>query len=571
MTPFQSVLQRSRHFLFLAAWMIAFVNPIIAAQTSPTLSDPDTVCASCHKVIYDHYEKTKMARASGLATAGLISGGFHHAPSNIDYKVFARDGSAWMSYQRPGSDARGALSGEQRLQYFIGSAARGRTYLYQINNQWFEIPINFYTQRNGWEMAPAFASTTRMPAALPADPNCLHCHVTGVRASQITSRNAYGSQPFTQEGIGCSACHGDPAQHLAQRGHGPIANPTSFAPMQRDSVCLQCHLEGEAVVFRPGRSPAAFGPGDNLADIAVYFVKASQDTGGNRAVSQYEALLHSACKRAAGDKLTCTTCHDPHFSPSPAERVEYFRARCLACHTSPRMGTHHPEQKDCAVCHMPTRDSVDISHNQITDHNIQARPTNIAPAQLPETLTYAVVPVGPFPAGDRELGLAYAQLAERGLPHASEHAIRLLSSAIRSGESDHELQARYGYLLQTTGDLRGARLAYDAALQDDPYDATALANLAVLDATSNRVSEAIRLLERLTQADPSQASAGINLAFIECKLGQPDRALSLLGRLYAVNPDDPQIREFMNHGTYANDHCNLHPDARAVPGPARTN
>jgi tetratricopeptide (TPR) repeat protein len=533
-----------------------------AAETS--LDHPDALCASCHKEIYDHYQRTQMARGSGLAIDGLIPGSYHHQPSGVDYSVFAREGSAWMSYRRAATDPRGALSGEQRLQYFIGSAAQGRTYLYQSNGQWFELPINFYTQRNAWEMAPAFADTRRMPAPLPTDPNCLHCHVTNVQPSQITARNAYVGAPFLQGGIGCSACHGDPAQHLAQHGQGPIANPAHFAPLQRDSVCIQCHLEGEAVVYRPGRSLAQFVPGDNLSDIAVYFVKASQPTAESRSVSQYEALLQSACKRAVGDKLTCTTCHDPHADPTPAERIQYFRTRCLTCHITPKMATHHPEQPDCATCHMPSRVTTDISHNQVTDHDIEIHLSNTT--QLKDlSPSYDLVAVGPFPAGDREFGLAYAQLAERGLPNASGKALRLLTRAAQSGQSDHELEARLGYLLQTSGDTQKARTAYTAALADDPYDPTALANLAVLDASSGHVPEAIHLLERLTRADPSQTSAGLNLAFIECKLGQPARALDIISRLAALNPDDPQLREFLNHGTYANQHCNLHPDTGPTP------
>jgi tetratricopeptide (TPR) repeat protein len=538
-----------------------------AAETPvPPLSDPDVVCASCHKEICDRYEKTQMARGSGLATHGLIPGDYHQKLSGVDYSVFERNGSAWMSYNRAASDPRGALSGERRLEYFIGSAAQGRTYLYPLDGQWFELPINYYTPRKAWEMAPAYESATRMPAPLPIDSNCLFCHATGVQPAEITARNRYAGAPFRQGGVGCSACHGDSTAHVAQHGHGPIANPAKFAPMQRDSTCLQCHLEGEAVVYRPGRSLAQFVPGDNLADIAVYFVKASQATGGSRAVSQYEALLQSACKRAAGDALTCTTCHDPHHDPSPAERVQYFRARCLSCHTSPQMASHHPEQQDCATCHMPSRGTADISHQQVTDHNIEAHPVN---PQLPQTMdatgSYDLVAVGPFPAGDRELGLAYAQLAARGLPEAGEKALRLLTKAAQSGQSDHELEARLGYLLQISGDDQKASAAYAAALQSDPYDPTALANLAVLDASSGHVAEAIHLLERLTHVDPSQTSAGLNLAFIECRLDRRGQALALMERLAAVNPDDPQLREFMDHGTYAGQHCDLHAEVPQPP------
>ena len=86
--------------------------------------------------------------------------------------------------------------------------------------------------------------------------------------------------------------------HLAQHGHGPILNPDKLSAVRRDSACIQCHLEGDAVVYRPGRSLAQFRPGDDLADTAIYFVRASQQSGGARATSQYEALLRSACKRA---------------------------------------------------------------------------------------------------------------------------------------------------------------------------------------------------------------------------------------------------------------------------------
>jgi predicted CXXCH cytochrome family protein len=538
-------------------------------QPLPELSNPDLVCAGCHRKIYNSYENTHMAQGSGAAIAGLIPGSYRQNLAGIDYSVYERSAAAWMSYSRSPADPKGELSGERHLRYFIGSGAQGRTYLYQIDHQWFELPINFYAQRNGYEMAPAFAHATRMPAPLPTDPNCLHCHATGIQPAEATARNRYAGAPFVQGGIGCSACHGDPSAHLAQHGHGAIANPDKFAPQQRDSACIQCHLEGDAVVYRPGRSLAQFVPGDNLADIAVYFVKASQATGGGRAVSQYEALLQSACKRASGDKLTCTTCHDPHFSPSEAHRVQYFRDRCLSCHTGQKMARHHPEERDCATCHMPARPTTDISHAQIHDHNIEAQPGNPAPRVLDASGQYDLVPVGNFPASDRDFGLAYAQMAQRGMPHAAAKALSLLTRAAQTGgqnggHADHELEAQLGYLLQVAGDPVKASAAYAAALQSDPYDPTALANLAVIDAATRHLPEAIHLLDRLTAADPSQTSAGLNLAFIDCSIGHPKEAIALLQRLAAVHPDDPQLLSFQHHGNYAGQHCELHPIAQAA-------
>jgi predicted CXXCH cytochrome family protein len=521
--------------------------------------NPDAICIGCHREMYEKYERTPMARGSGAAVGGLLQGGFLHAASGIRYNVFLRDSKAWMSYDRDAGPEI-ALHGEKQLIYFIGSGHRGRTYLYQEKGQWFEAPINYYGKKQLWDMAPNYSATRIMPAALPVDSNCLHCHATGIQTALPEARNKYDGPPFQQGGIGCAACHGDPSRHLVEQGHGPIVNPAKLAPGRRDSTCLQCHLEGDVAIYRAGTSLAQFRAGDDLADFAVYFVKASAESGAGRASSQYEALLRSACKVASGDKLTCTTCHDPHSSPSAEERVSYFRNKCLTCHTRPQMATgHHPEQKDCAVCHMPAREPTDISHEQATDHSIQRRPS-IAGSELPSRDLKAsdeLLPVGNVSAGDRELGLAYAQLAEHGNQKLGEKALRLLQKAEKGGASDVQLHTQFGFIEQMSGDRTSARKEYEDALMEDPYEATALGNLAVLDATSGRTADAINLLQRVVDADPSQMAAGLNLAFIECRIGDKKKALEILTGLSRFSPDDPMLHKFLASGTYAGQRCDL--------------
>jgi len=502
-----------------------------------------------------------MARGSGNAVDGLIPGRFFHAASGIRYSVFLRDGKAWMSYDRDTGPAASEeplpLHGERQLLSFVGSGHRGRTYLYQERGYWFEAPINYYSKKALWDMAPNFGAAKTMPAALPVDSNCLHCHATEVQAALPEARNKYAGVPFQQGGIGCAACHGDPAKHLAEHGHGPIVNPATLDPARRDSTCLQCHLEGDVAIYRAGTSLAQFRAGANLADSVVYFVKASAASGGGRASSQYEALLRSACKRASGDKLTCTTCHDPHRSPSAAERVAYFRGKCLTCHTGPQMATaHHPEQQDCAVCHMPTREPTDISHEQATDHDIQRRPPTPQLRFIGES--DELIPVGTVHAGDRELGLAYAQLAERGTRAAGPKALHLMQAAEKDGANDAMLHSQLGLVEQLSGDRTGARKEYSDTLAEDPFDATALGDLAVLDATSGRTAEAVSLLQRVVDADPSQMTAGLNLAFIECRLGEKNKATELLRELSRFSPDDPALRSFLASGEYAGERCELH-------------
>ena len=117
---------------------------------------------------------------------------------------------------------------------------------------------------------------------------------------EAEARNKFAGAPFAQGGIGCAACHGDAAEHVRTLGKATVANPAKMSAVRRDSVCLQCHLEGDAAVYRPGTSLAAFKPGDDLSDHVKYFVKASAEAGGGRASSQWEALLRSKCKQASG-------------------------------------------------------------------------------------------------------------------------------------------------------------------------------------------------------------------------------------------------------------------------------
>jgi predicted CXXCH cytochrome family protein len=525
--------------------------------------DPDAVCADCHKQIYESYKKTPMARGSGAAENDLLQGSFFHAASGIHYKVYLRDGRAWMSYDRdPGpqsANAQPALHGERQLLAYLGSGDRGRAYLYQIDGQWFETPINYYTQKHDWEMAPNYDSATSMPAALIIDSTCLHCHTTAVQQALPGARNRYAGSPFRQAGIGCSACHGDPSEHLAEQGAGPILNPARLDPARRDSICIQCHLEGDVAVYRAGTSLAQFRPGDDLSKYVVYFVKASADSGGRRAVSQYEALLRSACKIASGDRLTCITCHDPHSTPAPEDRVRYYRSKCLSCHTGVAMATrHHPEQQDCAACHMPTLNTSDISHEEVTDHDIQARPFSSPELRLANTdNSVELEPIGKEPVGDREYGLAYAQLAQHGNRQAGEKALGLLLKAEKEGADDFELHTQLGFLEQMTGDGPSAIADYSAALRENPDDSAAMGNLAVLDAASGHAADAAQLLQRVIDADPSRVAAGLDLAFIECKIGDKKKALEILTGLSRIDPDDPVLRTFMTAGTYGGGRCDL--------------
>jgi predicted CXXCH cytochrome family protein len=483
-----------------------------------------------------------MANASGPATDGFIDADFFHRASGVHYRITRQGDHVWLDYERVSKSPEQVLHGRQELRYFIGSGKRGRTYLFEQQGYWFESPINWYGKKQVWDMAPNFQSSREMPLTMPVDPGCLHCHASALARSQPEARNLYAGQPFAYGGITCISCHGDASAHIASSGKVRMLDIDALQPIQRDSVCLNCHLEGQTAVVRKGREMENFVPGENLFDFALYFESKSEKGSGGRATSQWEALLRSECKKRSGEQMTCTTCHDPHGSPAANQKVAFYRQKCLHCHNQEGFARqHHPENLDCTGCHMARPPSSDIAHEQVTDHFIRK---HISDDPLPRGSRGELKVIGGFPVDDRDLGLAYAQMAVQGDRIDGEHALALLKRAERGeakARSDSELHAQLGFLEQVKGQPTAAE-EYEMALEADPYDSLASGDLALLEAGQHRYAEAVRLWKTVFEDDPSQLGAGLNLAIVECGLRDRSAALVTLGRILKFSPDDQKAR-----------------------------
>jgi hypothetical protein len=104
----------------MASICFAQITPTrqISAIKVQKLQEPpgSEACASCHSDIYHTYKETAMAKASGPAADGLVTGEFLHKPSGVHYRVYQHDGKVWMSYEREGKDAAGQKEGCQALR-----------------------------------------------------------------------------------------------------------------------------------------------------------------------------------------------------------------------------------------------------------------------------------------------------------------------------------------------------------------------------------------------------------------------------------------------------------------------
>jgi predicted CXXCH cytochrome family protein len=516
--------------LLLVAFFLSAQNPS---------ASPEKGCAECHAEIFRNYSETTMAKASGAAIQALIPGEFTHTASGVHYRIYQENSKAWLSFDR---NAGESLDGKRELLYFVGSGQRGRTYLFSDDGYTFEAPVNWYAQSKTWDMTPAYKSATHMPLNLPASVSCLHCHTSGSQLPAPGTDNKYPSPLFSQPGISCERCHGNASAHAQSAKN--IINPDKLPSAQRDAICMQCHLEGNVAIEQPGKHLYDFKPGDNLSDFVHYLVLSTDRQANPRAVSQFEALAQSACKRKAGDAMHCTTCHDPHRTPSSAERVNYYRAKCIGCHAGKFAQKHNPNNPDCSSCHMPRLSSSDVAHTQATDHRILRNP-NANPAPVASKPQLERFPAEAGSPTDRDLVLGWLALAQAGRSFANAQSENLLPQAAREYPRDSTILSAYAYSELLHKNTQHAKQLYESALQIDPLNIDAAVNLGVLEAQSGSLTRALTLWRDAFAHAPWRSSIGMNLARLSCNLGNtPEAKLSLQGVLQ-FNPDQPDAHQFL--------------------------
>ncbi|MEO5896344.1 MAG: multiheme c-type cytochrome [Vicinamibacterales bacterium] len=497
-------------------------------REQPRAEVGNQACRPCHDAIYQSYSRTAMARTSGRALSGLIEGSFEHAPSRVSYRILRRGETGVLSYHRAGSPE---LQGSQPLKYYVGSNTRGRTFLFEIDGFLYQAPINYYTAKNGWEMSPGYSQLREMELNHPVDSTCLFCHASRVRPPEKGTVNRFAADPFLQDGVGCERCHGPGSDHI--KGLGAMINPVKLTGERRDSICVQCHLEGEARIARAGRSQQDYQPGERLSEYLAIFVRENNAQHRRGAVSHVESLAVSRCKLESGDRLSCLTCHDPHAQPGAEEKAGYYRARCVACH-APMAERHYSRQQDCTACHMPRMESADIAHTAVTDHRIirQRQNDGSQSGELGSLVQFG----NPRPAA-RDLGLAYGEVALRGNAFAAREAFRLLQDARQVQPEDRAVLTRLGYLHQARGDLDIAEKLYEQVRKQDSDDAVVAGNLGVFYARRGTLKQSLELWRTAFDNNPQLGEIGVNLGRGLCAVGDADGARAALQRVLKHNPD----------------------------------
>jgi len=537
----------------------------------------DEACRKCHASIYLQFKRTGMGRSVSLPSAEdlsqltkpvrLVSKSSHRT-----YSVYARDGK--MIHEESESDAAGHVifSESHEVAYTVGAGDVGKSYLVAKGDSLFVSPISYYARISGWDLSPGYSQGIFRGFTRRVVDLCVDCH-SGMPQLVAGSHNRFQQPPFRFLTVGCERCHGPGAAHVRQQTaevtvEGPtdagpidfsIVNPRKLSNEIRDDVCAQCHLAGDARVLQPGRNYLDFRPGTPLGDVVAIF-SVPQTMKGDHfvALDQFEQMKLSRCWAGSNGRLGCISCHNPHVQPRGDDTADFFRGRCLTCHTTATCRAPEPQRQatsppdNCISCHMPKQPTENIGHSSVTDHRILRTQSEI-PAALQANSSAAALNLipdtKPSASGGtqsqlRNLALAYSQVAGR-YPELGEKGLATLEQAATALPGDAEIQAAYGLVLEVARprEQQRAAQALQKAVDLGSQSVEVRSHLAGMRMREGQVTAAMTLYKEAIQIEPYYTPAYLDLAQIDLMLKDEKSAVELLDSVLKMDPGNDAVRE----------------------------
>jgi hypothetical protein len=500
----------------------------------PAMGRAEQPCARCHRSEVEAFERSPMGRSVGPPSI--------FTEARIVNKL---SGSTITIHQRGsllehGLEQRGLIA-KYPVVYSVGAGIVGYSYLVRLGQYLFQSPASYYTQTKSWDLTPGYETEPHLDFTHQITSGCLFCHTGSVNLIGGTG-NQFGDPPFTP--ISCERCHGSSAAHLKNPVAGSIVNPARLAPGSRDSVCEQCHLEGEVRILNPGRDWWDFQAGQAAESVFVTYLRTASP-GTLRAVSQSELLAQSQCARQSGGRLWCGTCHNPHGDES--KRAQAVQQVCRACHSGLFATGRHQPAAECVSCHMPRLRPTNVAHSAITDHRIPRIPRGPQPERVRETGGADPQPKAwrdpDLAMVRRDLGLAYFDLA------ASTHgasdlrqAYQILSQLPPNARQDPAVEADLGSLLLAQGETQLAIQMFTRAAAQNPANGRYVYCLGAALQRAGKTDEAVKQLKRSIELDPSQPDAYLELAQLYKKAGQEAESRNALREYLRFMPQNMQLR-----------------------------
>ncbi len=552
-----------------------------SASTQDTLADPrlayegpyrnihpdvayvgDASCVNCHPGETASFHEHPMGR-SLLPIAQVAPQQVYDKAHNNPFEAlgfqFVAERQAdkvWHRQRRQDAAGKPLIDHAMEVHYAIGSGRGGYSYLTDRDGYLFQTPISWFSQKQIWDLSPGFDPGSF--AGRPVEADCLFCHANRVRPKQ-GYKNRYEEPIFDGHVIGCERCHGPGERHIASAEKLDIVNPKKLTALLSDAVCEQCHLNGVRLLPQ-GRRLFDFRPGLPLDDFFSVFVYAAKAGEEPPAVTHVEQMHESRCYQGTGgnEKLHCATCHNPHQYIGPAQRVAYYRSRCLACHEKqgcslPREVRLQTSKEDsCTECHMPRQSTADVAHTANTDHRILRNPSSKSAREAFGFETGREWLLKRFRDGpveladrqaERDLAIALIQAASRGLlpqRRAAAQASILFERGLADNDSD-AWEAKGWAMLLLNNDV-AARAAFDRALSLESQREVALTGAAKAAADSGQTDAAIDYSRRAVAANPWMPIYRKQLALLLMRKQLWDEVRAQCQAWMRLDPANPEAR-----------------------------
>ncbi|XZE20529.1 multiheme c-type cytochrome [Pirellulaceae bacterium SH449] len=487
-------------------------------------------CGKCHPGILASYKKhpmyygaTKMVQNDPVVPtdSGPIQGKIKTLLANT------REGRMYHTELATDLEGDQIYSKQREMKYVVGSGRRAKAYVEERGNMLCLSPLNWFGKTSTWGLNPGYSVDDPRGFDRKALANCLLCHTGEIRTESPMS-DFYQSEPFGELAIGCERCHGAGKSHvefheLGVQGSDPIVNPESLEESARQAVCYQCHLQpSTARILREGRSHQDFQPGMRLDDVwLVLDTESGVDSEGRTKSVRHVQQMHDSLCFKRSHSMRCSSCHDPHSVPEPAEQIEFYRDACNRCHTrtnetqgasicTEAMERRLQVQDSCYECHMPKRDLDLSSHASQTDHRILRKPE--------QATTAASISNGDL----KFFGEVSRSISEDALRRAvaiylarnqsvTPALYRELKYLVKQFPNDGMTLLSFGLAAMTQNQIREAIDSWTKATEHPESAEFALEALIQIAQRSSDWNMAIRLATQLTQLNPSHANAHAQL------------------------------------------------------------
>lgn len=522
-------------------------------------------CRACHAEIMKEYESHPMSISMSVTADFAVE--TYPTESPVD----AGQGAQWVArksddqvvHQEQVLDDQGQeiVQHVESIDFTCGSGTRGCSYFVFRSGKLYQSPLTWYAQQSRWDLSPGFQLPHHPRFERTASDGCMACHAGRMNPIPDERHKFFAQEPFHELAIGCERCHGPAAEHIAYHETGanqpgkvdPIVNPDKLTPKQREAVCYQCHLQGERRVVRYGRTEFDFRPGMHLSDVWITFLKSGEATGGQaEAVSQVEQMHQSECFIQSQGKMGCISCHDPHRSPTEETRIEFYRTRCLDCHSgnagreiesdctmdrSARLA-QTPEDS-CIQCHMPRLQAEDVAHTAQTNHRVHIPGKPFQPPADATTDGFRVWNDQQVPPSAIERARTIA-LGERAWlqddPALADLALQGLPSFHPPADDDLELRETMAQLFFIKQDRNEAFRIWNDLLKRFPRDESLLVQVSLVLHQAGELEKAYPLYQQLEKVNNSNPHLLQRHLDVCAQLGKSAEATRIAKRIIELNP-----------------------------------